>query len=114
MRFAGISPPLIARWFSAAILRSRMKNTFRKIVIAAGVSLALTAAAKDSWNNIPKRAEPDIQHGTFHSTALKTDVGYNICLPLEYSTKTQQRFPVIYYLHGYEGNESSYLAYAKY
>src|SRR6185436_11940683 len=48
----------------------------------------------------------------FRSAALRTDVGYNICLPAEYKTQSKQRFPVIYYLHGYEGNESSYLEYA--
>lgn len=44
---------------------------------------------------------------------MKVGVGYNICLPPEYRDE-KKRFPVIYYLHGYEGNESSYLDYAKY
>ena len=74
----------------------------------------MAAVAKDSWNNPPKRADSHIQHGTFRSQVLKTDVGYNICLPPEYSAKAQQRFPVIYYLHGYEGNESSFLEYSTY
>jgi enterochelin esterase-like enzyme len=72
------------------------------------------ATAKDSWNNPPRRAAADIQHGTFRSAALKTDVGYNICLPPQYNQRSSNRFPVIYYLHGYEGNESSYLEYANY
>ncbi|HTD65442.1 MAG TPA: alpha/beta hydrolase-fold protein, partial [Candidatus Limnocylindria bacterium] len=45
---------------------------------------------------------------------MKTEVGYNICLPPDYNTKAERRFPVVYYLHGYEGNESSYLEYARY
>ena len=53
-----------------------------------------------------------MQHGTFRSGSLKTEVGYNICLPPQYSAQPAQRFPVIYYLHGYQGNESSYLEYA--
>jgi endo-1,4-beta-xylanase len=69
--------------------------------------------AKTTWNNPPRRAEPYIQHGTFRSSALKTEVGYNVCLPPEYNAQSK-RFPVIYYLHGYEGNESSYLEYAIY
>ena len=73
-----------------------------------------TATAKDSWNSPPRRADTAIQHGTFQSRALKTEVGFNICLPPEYKANATQRFPVIYYLHGYEGNESSYLEYAKY
>ena len=73
---------------------------------------ALPLVAKDSWNNPPRRTAPDLQHGTFHSSSLKTEVGYNICLPPQYSAQPAQRFPVIYYLHGYKGNESSYLEYA--
>ena len=75
---------------------------------------ALPLPAKTTWSNPPRRAGPGIQHGTFRSASLKTDVGYNVCLPAEYSAQSKQRFPVIYYLHGYEGNESSYLEYAKY
>ena len=91
-----------------------MRCTFLKSAIALGLLAAMTGAAKDSWNNPPKRSEPGIQHGTFNSASLKTAVGYNICLPPQYDAKSQQRFPVIYYLHGYEGNESSFLEYAKY
>ena len=43
--------------------------------------------AKESWNNPPKRAERDVRHETFRSAALKNGVGYNICLPPEYSSK---------------------------
>jgi endo-1,4-beta-xylanase len=82
-------------------------------VIALLLSTVLLVA-KTSWNNPPKGGGAYIQHGTFHSAMLKTDVGYNICLPPQYETEKQQRFPVIYYLHGYEGNESSFLDYAKY
>lgn len=78
------------------------------------VALSSPAEAKTSWNNPPKRAAAPIQHGTFRSAALKAEVGYNICLPPQYSDKSSERFPVVYYLHGYEGNESSYLDYAKY
>jgi endo-1,4-beta-xylanase len=75
---------------------------------------AVTGAAKTSWDNPPKRRDPDVQHGTFRSAAVKGNIGYNICLPPEYNSKSSDRFPVVYYLHGYEGNESSYLEYANY
>jgi len=91
-----------------------MRRVQFPLIVAAILCLVATALAKDSWNNPPKRADRSIQHGTFRSGAIKTDVGYNICLPPQYDAKNQQRFPVIYYLHGYEGNESSYLEYAKY
>jgi len=69
-------------------------------------------AAVASWNNPPRRAARDIQHGTFRSASLRTEVGYNICLPPQYDANPTQRFAVVYYLHGYKGHESSYLEYA--
>ena len=46
---------------------------------------------------------------------MGVDVGYNICLPPEYGrTNVTMRFPVIYYLHGYKGDESSFLEYVDY
>jgi len=41
-------------------------------------------------------------------------VGYNVCFPPDYARSPGTRYPVIYYLHGYEGNESSFLDYAEY
>lgn len=76
--------------------------------------MATSAAAKTSWDNPPKRRDPAVQHGTFRSASVNANVGYNILLPPEYESKKGERFPVIYYLHGYEGNESSYLEYANY
>jgi S-formylglutathione hydrolase FrmB len=70
-------------------------------------------AIAESWDNPPKRPPADVRHGTFHSAALKKNVGYNICLPSAYATSPERRFPVVYYLHGYEGNESSYLEYVR-
>ena len=99
--------------FQCAAIFATMKGLLGIISLAAGCCVA-TAASKSVWNNPPKRAPAPIQHGTFHSAALKTEVGYNICLPPQYAEKPSERFPVIYYFHGYEGNESSYLEYAKY
>lgn len=87
------------------------------LLCIAGIALgccATSAEPKISWNNPARRLPTGIQHGTYHSALLKTDVGYNVCLPQQYAQQSSARFPVIYYLHGYEGNESSYLDYAKY
>jgi enterochelin esterase-like enzyme len=72
------------------------------------------AASGTHWNNPPKERVAGMEHRSFQSSAVKAGVGYNICLPPQYFQKKDQRFPVIYYLHGYEGNESSYLDYANY
>ena len=96
----------------AAIL-AKMKELF-SLISAMLICSPTLAASKTPWNNPPKNPDGQIQHETFHSAAAKTEVGYNIYLPPAYAKKPTARFPVIYYLHGYEGNESSYLEYARY
>ena len=89
----------------------------KKLIVISSVigSLLTTVTAwpEGSWNNPPKQRIAGLEHRTFRSGAMKADVGYNICLPPEYSSG-KKRFPVIYYLHGFKGNESSYLEYATY
>jgi len=82
--------------------------------IAIAVSLLCShASANENWNNPPKEKIAGLDHGTFRSASMNVDVGFNIYLPGQYAKQNQQRFPVIYYLHGIKGNESSYLDYAR-
>ena len=57
-----------------------------------------------SWVNKPTKAYKNlpIDHETFRSESMGTDVGYCIYLPPGYaSTKnSKKRYPVVYYLHG--------------
>jgi enterochelin esterase-like enzyme len=91
-----------------------MRSVPYPLIAAAVIFFSLEGWAKISWNNPPKRSDPTIRHATFYSPSLRTEVGYNICLPSQYDKDGAKRFPVIYYLHGYEGNESSFPQYAKY
>ena len=107
--------PVMQRNGCAILRRRDIGQRMRKFLVIASILVGVfPLAAKTIWNNPPRRAGTDIQHGTFRSASLKIDVGYNVCLPPDYVAQSKQRFPVIYYLHGYEGNESSYLDYAKY
>ncbi len=58
-------------------------------------------------NKLPanKTLPTNTTHLTFFSRAAKQDVGYCIYLPPGYSSSDEQRFPVIYNLHGNGGNE---------
>ena len=54
-------------------------------------------------NPLPKGDWPDgLKHGTFKSPSMNVDVGYCIYLPPGYEAQknSDQRFPVVYYLHG--------------
>ena len=58
------------------------------------------------WNNPDREPFPGLEHRSFRSSAIGAEVGYNVYLPSGYET-TDQRYPVIYFLHGATGNENS-------
>jgi len=64
---------------------------------------------KERWVTLPRVPNPLLAHKSYHSAAMNTQVGYHIYLPPQYndSTKSNQRFPVIYWLHGLNQSESS-------
>src|SRR6478672_3125010 len=63
---------------------------------------------RGGWNNPPGGPLPaGVRHETFHSLSMGVDVGYNVYLPPDYATDTARRYPVVYWLHGLGGNETS-------
>jgi endo-1,4-beta-xylanase len=60
------------------------------------------------WNNPPAEPAPGVEHHTFVSAQLQTEVGYNILLPPGYAT-SERRYPVLYLLHGANGNENRFV-----
>jgi len=56
--------------------------------------------------NIPKETPSGVSHKTFFSKLVNQDAGYNIYLPPGYD-ETGEKYPVMYWLHGRGGNESS-------
>lgn len=71
---------------------------------------SVIAAAEPSivWINEPKPNQlplPEgVTHATFHSELVDQDVGYCVYLPPGYA-ESDERYPVIYSLHGNGGNE---------
>jgi len=59
-----------------------------------------------SWVNPKLPAGPGLSHHVLHSEAMGHDVGYVVWTPPGYDEKTDQRYPVVYFLHGAGGNES--------
>ncbi len=53
-------------------------------------------------NPLPKGKYKRVEHAVFRSPSMDVDVGYCIYLPPQYKQPkhAQQRFPVVYYLHG--------------
>lgn len=73
------------------------------------LALAVLLAAGENWNNPPKTLPANVEHRTFMSASMKVEIGYNIYLPAGYQDHPDQRYPVLYYLHGRGGTESSNL-----
>lgn len=65
-----------------------------------------------AWVNPPKDPPYGVTHHVFTSKAMNTAVGFNIYLPPGYATSPNQRYPVIYWMHGAGGHESQGLAQA--
>ena len=59
-----------------------------------------------TWFNVPKDPQPGVVHKGYQSKAMEKQVGYNIYLPPGYESDSK-RYPVVYWLHGRGGTESS-------
>jgi endo-1,4-beta-xylanase len=66
------------------------------------------------WNDPRDLGIPGLQHGTIESAAMRRTVGFNIYLPPQYEKEPSRRFPVVYFLHGSTGTESSDAGLARY
>jgi endo-1,4-beta-xylanase len=72
-------------------------------VLALLLSLWVAFAAQ-SWID-PNTTEPAHTHyRTFHSHLAESDVSYLIYLPPDYDADVARRYPVVYWLHGYNGD----------
>jgi len=64
------------------------------------------------WNDPREKLPPGVQHGTIESPSMMRTVGFNVYLPPEYTAEPERRFPVVYFLHGAGGTESSDVGFA--
>jgi poly(3-hydroxybutyrate) depolymerase len=59
-------------------------------------------AAKPAWVT-PEVPAPRVSFHTFESAAAKSPVSYHLYTPAAYESEPEQRFPVVYWLHGSGG-----------
>lgn len=80
-----------------------------KIFIHAAVLLAFMvpyASAQAKHKVAP--AGDSVEQRTFFSAALQRSMPYEVVLPAGYAN-SQQRYPVLYLLHGWQGNETNWI-----
>jgi endo-1,4-beta-xylanase len=58
------------------------------------------------WNNADIDLPPGIVHQSFESGAMGRTIGYTVSTPPGYA-ESSASYPVVYFLHGYGGNETS-------
>lgn len=56
----------------------------------------------------PATAGDTVEHRTFLSSALQREMPYEVVLPAGYAT-SQQRYAVLYLLHGWQGDETNWV-----
>lgn len=78
------------------------------VVVLFSVSTVSAQSSGVVWS-YPGTSNPpaNIEHFQFFSPSMQVNVGYTVYLPPGYESGTQ-RYPVIYYLHGIQGNEWNY------
>ncbi|MCI0540314.1 MAG: hypothetical protein L0Z50_34355 [Verrucomicrobiales bacterium] len=79
-----------------------MKTVTSLIWIALATAAFGQASITLPWVTPAVRA-PRVEFRTFESAAAKTKVSYHLYTPAIYDTKQEQRFPVLYWLHGTGG-----------
>ena len=78
-----------------------------------GLFVCIASCKRDkafNWVNPPTDTIAGLQHHVVPSQFEQADVGISVLLPDDYDRQPQKRFPVIYYLHGSGGHESSEIA----
>jgi S-formylglutathione hydrolase FrmB len=84
-------------------------------IVGAGLGLAFygrPGSQADAATRAPGTAQqgPDsrIAYAAFHSASLDRDLNYAVLLPASYNKDTKRRYPVLYFLHGMNGNEREF------
>jgi putative tributyrin esterase len=99
----------------AAIIFKRQPDTPR-LATRPWLRIALFLAVQLVSAQIPAPAStaisPRVQEQTFHSKALDRDMHYLAVLPADYG-KSQQRYPVLYLLHGWAGDYTNWVKMTK-
>lgn len=95
-RFSSSCPPTL----------SERALTFLMTFVSLGI-LTLTFAATVAAEDASGRAARNVSNIHFFSQALNENRAVNVILPLDYETSTS-RYPVLYLLHGYTGNNTDW------
>jgi len=78
------------------------------IVLAALLAITVPPAYPQQSRGVPSAARDTVERRVFHSSALQREMPYEVVLPIGYAAG-QQRYPVLYLLHGWQGDETDWI-----
>lgn len=85
-----------------SIIITVVANTAAHLLpLQAGTTSQATATA-------PTAQESGVEYGSFQSASLGKELKYAVQLPPSYKSDTKRRYPVLYFLHGMNGNEGEF------
>ncbi|HET9532818.1 MAG TPA: alpha/beta hydrolase family protein [Blastocatellia bacterium] len=77
------------------------------LILTAGVAVR-SQSAQTTQQTVAQANEPRVEYSSVNSPSIGKDLKFAIHLPPSYDTDTKRRFPVLYFLHGMNGNEGEY------
>jgi len=82
---------------------------FGKLLLAASLAVPIAALSLAQTSHPAPSTNPSqVERHQFVSAAMQRSMPYQILLPVDYNS-TQERYPVLYLLHGWQGDETNYL-----
>jgi S-formylglutathione hydrolase FrmB len=78
------------------------------VLAGALASLSQTQPAQQPSAAQPAAQELRVEYSSFHSPALGRELKFAVQLPPSYEKETRRRYPVLYFLHGMNGNEGEF------
>ncbi len=88
-----------------------MRSAAKALYIAVMLLMALLPIQSGAQQTkpSPSRAGGTIERRSFFSAALQRQMRYEVVLPAAYASG-QQRYPVLYLLHGWQGDETNWIS----
>jgi putative tributyrin esterase len=90
----------------------RSDNSYRAFCLVLSLLTAAQLVSAQTQPSTSKATSSPVQEQTFHSKALDRDMHYMIMLPANYEN-SQQRYPVLYLLHGWAGDYTNWVKLTK-
>jgi S-formylglutathione hydrolase FrmB len=78
------------------------------VLLAGAAPSVFPETSQQPATGAPAASEPHVDYSSLPSAALGRELKFAVLLPLSYEKETKRRYPVLYFLHGMNGNEGEF------